>query len=169
MSTEIACQTNTNLLAPMRGALFPGYSKIASDLGRLQYIFIDISALVFLIVTPLTIGIGLIADPLVKIALGPKWLEAIPLIKILSIKEFLQLMSSMLGPIYLATGRPRYTMALQGFNAIVTLPLLILGALWAGLLGAAYATLTAAALEGWNGCCGVGCFDVPMPPFSVRT
>ena len=64
----------------------------------------------------------------------PKWLEAIPLIKILSINEFLQLMSSMLGPIYLATGRPRYTMALQGFNAIVTLPLLILGALWAGLL-----------------------------------
>ena len=37
-------------------------------------------------------------------------------------------------------------MALQSFNAIVTLPLLILGALWAGLLGAAYATLTAAAL-----------------------
>ena len=70
MSTEIACQTNTNLLAPMRRALFPGYSKIASDLGRLQYIFIDISALVFLIGTPLTIGIGLIADPLVKIALG---------------------------------------------------------------------------------------------------
>ena len=84
----------------------------------LQFIFIDVSALVFLIGTPLTMGIGLVADPLVKIALGPKWLEAIPLIKILSIKEFLQLISSMLGPIYLATGRPRYTMALQSLTRL---------------------------------------------------
>ena len=146
ISTEIACQINTNLLAPMRRALFPGYSKLATDLGRLQLIFIDVSALVFLIGTPLTLGIGLVADPLVKVFLGPKWLEAIPLIQILSIKEFLLLISSMLGPIYLATGRPRYTMALQSFNAIVTLPLLVLGTLWDGLMGAAYATLIATAL-----------------------
>ena len=145
ISTEIAYQVNSNLLAPMRRALFPGYSKVAADLGRLQFIFLDISALVFLIGTPLTLGIGLVANPLVKVALGPNWIEAIPLIKILSIKEFLLLTSSMLGPIYLATGHPRYTMALQSFNAIVTLPLLILGTFWAGLVGAAYATLVAAA------------------------
>jgi O-antigen/teichoic acid export membrane protein len=146
MSSEIAGQITSNLLAPMRRALFPGYAKIATDLERLGHMFVNISALVFLVGTPLTLGIGVTADLLVRIALGDQWLGAIPLIEILAAKEFLQLISAAAGPIYLATGRPNYMMVLQIFHAIVIFPLLIFGVQWAGALGAAWATLAGVAL-----------------------
>jgi O-antigen/teichoic acid export membrane protein len=108
--------------------------------------FTNISALVFLVGTPLTLGIGITADLLVRIALGDQWLGAIPIIEILSIKEFLQLISAAASPIYLATGRPSYMMVLQIFYAMAIFPLLILGVQWAEVLGAAWATLAGVAL-----------------------
>ena len=137
MSSEIAGQITSNLLAPMRRALFPGYAKIASDLEHLRRTLLDVSGLVFLIGTPATLGIGLVADPLVRIALGPNWLAAIPVIQVLALSEFVQLLTAAASPIYIATGRPQYTVAIQGIRGLAMVVALLLGIQWAGILGAA--------------------------------
>jgi O-antigen/teichoic acid export membrane protein len=143
LSEEIAGLVSTNLLMPLRRAILPGYAKLANDVERLHEVFLDIFAVVFLVSAPLTLGIGVVADPLVRITLGTQWVGAIPLIQILCVGEFLRLVTAAASPIYVATGRPHYTMVLFAGSAIVMVPLLIFGAERAGALGAAYATLAA--------------------------
>ncbi len=108
--------------------------------------FVDIFAVVFLVSAPLTLGIGLVADPLVRITLGEQWLGTIPLIQILCVGEFLQLITAAASPIYIATGRPHYTAVLFAGNAIAMVPSLIFATERAGALGAAYATLAVTVL-----------------------
>lgn len=147
ISEDIAGMVLNNLLMPLRRALLPGYAKLSDDIERLHDIFVDIVAIVFLVSAPLTLGIGVVADPLVRLTLGNQWLGAIPLIQVLCVGDFLRLVTAGAGPIYLATGRPHYTMVLHGGTAIATIPLLIFGTEWAGVLGAAYATLGVAVIS----------------------
>jgi lipopolysaccharide exporter len=146
LSSEIAGIVTFNLMMPLRRAVFPGYAKLATDVRRLHDIFIDIFAVVFLVGAPLTLGIGLVANPLVRIALGERWLGAIPLIQILCVGEFLQLINAGASPIYVATGRPHYTAVLFAGSAIAAVPLLIFATNRWGALGAAYATLAVTVL-----------------------
>ena len=69
LSSEIAGIATTNLLMPLRRAILPGYAKLATDVERLHDVFVDIFGVVFLVSAPLTLGIGLVADPLVRITL----------------------------------------------------------------------------------------------------
>jgi lipopolysaccharide exporter len=147
ISEEIASIVTTNLLMPLRRAILPGYAKLANDTERLHDVFVDIFGVVFLVGAPLALGIGVVADPLVRIALGPQWLEAIPLIQVLCVADFLRLITAGASPIYVATGRPHYMMFLYGGSAIATVPLLIYGAQQAGALGAGYAMLAVAVLS----------------------
>jgi lipopolysaccharide exporter len=148
IAEDIAGIVTTNLLMPLRRAILPGYAKLANDIEHLHDVFVDIFAIVFLVSAPLTLGIGVVADPLVRIALGAQWLGAIPLIQVLCVGEFLRLITAAASPIYVATGRPHYTMVLFAGSAVVMVPLLIFATERAGALGAAYATLTVTVLSG---------------------
>jgi PST family polysaccharide transporter len=146
LSGEIAGIVTGNLLMPLRRAILPGYAKLATDVERLRDLFVDIFGVVFLVSAPLTLGIGLVASPLVRITLGEQWLSTIPLIQILCLGEFLQLITAAAGPIYIATGRPHYMAILFAGSAVAVVPLLIFATERAGVLGAAYATLTVTTL-----------------------
>jgi O-antigen/teichoic acid export membrane protein len=147
ISEDIAGIVMTNLMMPLRRAVLPGYAKLSDSIECLRDIFVDIVAIVFLVSAPLTLGIGIVADPLVRLMLGTQWLSAIPLIQVLCVGDFLQLITAAASPIYIATGRPQYTMVLHGGTALATIPLLIFATEWAGTLGAAYATLAVAVLS----------------------
>lgn len=144
---EIANLTAANLLAPLRRAIFPGYAKLADDLDALRKGFMDVLALVWLIGTPLAVGIGAVADPLVRVMLGAQWIETIPLIQVLSLYGFLSLITAGSAPIYLATGRPRYILLTKLASIVVMLPLLVVGTNYAGAFGAAWAVTIAASVE----------------------
>ena len=90
LSEDIAGIVTTNLLMPLRRAILPDMPSSQTTSRRLHDIFVDIFAVVFLVSAPLTLGIAVVADPLVRITLGPQWLGAIPLIQILCVGEFLQ-------------------------------------------------------------------------------
>jgi len=145
MAFDIANMTTSNLLAPMRRALFPAYATVSREPARLSAAFVDVFAFVMLIGTPLALGIGLVAGPLIHVMLGPQWLDTIPLIQVLSLYGLLNLVSAGSGPIFLATGRPQYMMYVQGSTTFIMIPLLILGTLHYGAVGAATAvTITTA-------------------------
>ena len=146
LSGEIAGIASANLLMPLRRAILPGYAKLANDVERLHDMFVDIFAITFLVGAPLTLGIGLVANPLVRITLGEQWLSAIPLIQILCVGDFLQLITAAATPVYIATGRPHYTAMLFAGSAIAMVPLLIFATERSGVIGAAYATLVVTVL-----------------------
>lgn len=139
---EIANLTTSNLIIPLRRAIFPGYSKVSSDLESLRRGFLDVFALVMLVCTPTAVGIGLVADPLVRVMLGAQWIGSIPLIQVLAIYGFLSIISAGSGPIFLARARPHYLAYVLGGSTLLVVPLLIFGVERAGALGASWAVTT---------------------------
>src|SRR3546814_2967316 len=73
------------LIAPIKQVLFPGYARIAHDIALLRKAFLDAYGILVLVALPVAIGIGLTARYFVPLLLGPKWVQAVPVIEILVI------------------------------------------------------------------------------------
>ena len=136
---EISNLATTELLAPIRRALLPGYAKLTADSELLKKGFVDTLAVILLIASPIAAGIGMTADPLVRVVLGKHWLEAIPLIEVLSVYGIISVFAANTFPVYIALARPRIITALFCVGILVVVPLLIWGTNRAGAYGAALA------------------------------
>lgn len=106
IGAEIAQLAYTEIVAPISRALIPGYSRLAGDLDALRRICIDSGAGVLVIVLPASLGIALVADPLVRVVLGPKWGEAVPVIQWLAFAGIVHGILSNHAAAYVALGRP---------------------------------------------------------------
>lgn len=136
---EIANLLSANLMAPIRRAIYPGFVKMSDDVERLRQTFTDMIALVALVGAPMTVGLGLTAQPVVHLLLGGQWVGSIPLIQILSLYGFLGLVSSGSGPIFMALDKPQYLTWIMIGGVVSVVPLLIVGVIYGGLPGAAWA------------------------------
>ncbi len=143
---EISTLATTELIWPIARALFPGYAKIAAEPARLPKSFLDATGMIMLLSAPVTAGIALMADPIVRIALGPEWLLAIPVIQILALYGFLDMPTANVKALFLALGRPDLVAWRDIPSAIVLVPALIVGASMAGAVGAAWALVLSAAV-----------------------
>jgi O-antigen/teichoic acid export membrane protein len=143
ISSEISNLPTSDLVAPINRAIFPGYAKMAQELGMLRQGFINVISAIALFAIPVCIGIALLADPLVHVMLGEKWLNAIPLVQILSISGLTAALQTNKSSIYLAMGRPRILTFVYTIQLVVSIPLIIFGTMYYKELGAALAILTA--------------------------
>src|SRR3546814_5497280 len=80
-----------------------------------------------LVALPVAIGIGLTARYFVPLLLGPKWVQAVPVIEILVISGGLLSLASHVRPIYLALNRPKLGAYASIGHALVYLPALYVG------------------------------------------
>jgi len=144
---EISNLPTTELVFPISRAVFPGYSKMASDKDELRNGFLDVLSVILLVTVPAGLGIIVLAEPFVHVLLGKKWVDTIPLIQMLGIYGILRASASNTGAVYLALGLPR----LLTYLALLFLALLMPALWWLvskyGAHGAAYAVLLAAAIQ----------------------
>lgn len=132
---EIATMATSELVAPIRRALLPGYAKLAHDPEALRRSFVDGFALIMMIAAPVAVGMGLVADPLVRLFLGDKWLAAIPMLQALAIFGLLQISSGNIGPVFLAMGHPRLVMFVTAITVGIGIPVTIFATLRWGVTG----------------------------------
>ena len=149
ISYELANLPTTELVFPISRAVFPGYARLAADPDQLRRAFLQVIGLVALLTIPAGVGIGLIAEPLVQILLGAKWMDAVPLVQVLAIFGVVRSLHGPNGSIYLALGKPRVVAALQCVQLLIAITLMIflvptfgpMGAAWAILAGACVAMI----------------------------
>ena len=146
VASEIANLATSELIAPVRRALFPGFAKIGNDRGSLRRVFLNSFAVIVLVGLPVPVGIALIAPMVVAVFLGPQWMPAVALIQVLAISGVLRTFGTSSHLIYLAIGKPRITAVLSAVRLIVIVPALILGTSQAGTIGAAWAAVVVAML-----------------------
>jgi PST family polysaccharide transporter len=144
VGSELAYTPATELIAPVNRALFPGFSRLAEDLPRFRSTFIDVIAVIILLVIPASVGLGVVAEPLVRVLLGEKWLEAVVVVQVLAPAGAIVALTSNNVSAYFALGRtglPPLIMAVRVGSLIGAL-------LWlapsGGILGVAQAELLAA-------------------------
>jgi len=144
VSYEIANLPTTELVFPISRAVFPGYSRLASDLEQLRRAFLHVIGLVALLTIPAGAGIGLVAEPLVQLLLGPNWADTAPVLQVLAVFGIVRSIHGPTGTIYLALGKPRMVAVLQCIQITIAIALMLaliprlgpVGAAWAILAGA---------------------------------
>ncbi len=139
VASEISSLPSTELVAPIQRAIFPGFSKLAHDHKALCKSYLDGIGILVLLALPAATGIAMLADPIVRVLLGEKWLEAIPLLQILALNGIIRLGSANAYSVLLAIGRPKIISQLGMLNLLLLGPMLGAGIYLGGLAGAAWA------------------------------
>jgi O-antigen/teichoic acid export membrane protein len=134
---------SSELAAPMQRAAFSGYAQISDHIGALSQAYLRVLSVLSLIVLPAGAGLCLIASPLVHLALGDKWLEAIPVIRILAVEGVLVVALSSAYYVYLALAIPQRLTAVMALHAGIALVLMLMLIPAHGLVGAAIAWIAA--------------------------
>ena len=146
MALEVASLPATEMVAPVRAALLPGYAQLASDRARLRAGFATTFGIIVMVALPIAVAIGLLADPLVRIALGAQWLAAIPVLKVLAIYGAINVCVANTWPVFIALGRPWVNTALTALGALLLVPLLFWSVRDVGIVGAAWSMVVVAAV-----------------------
>jgi PST family polysaccharide transporter len=141
IGSEVSNLPTTDMVAPINRVLFPSYVQLAADLNRLRDAFRTTLGLIAIAALPASVGVAAVADPLVRVMLGEKWLEAIPVISLLALAGASTVLQTNTGALLNALGKPRL-IALTGAIQVALLFPMLLFATWRfGLLGAASAVL----------------------------
>jgi PST family polysaccharide transporter len=146
VGAEVAQIPSADLIAPINRVLFPGLARLADDLGQLKKTFLDAVAATTLFAVPAAVGIAAVAEPLVLVLLGPKWVEAVPVIRIMALASAVSAVTSCNGSAYLALGQPRFITLVASVRVAIIVPLALVLTAHLGLAGAAYAELGVAVL-----------------------
>ena len=143
VASEIASLAQTELIAPINRAMFPGYSRLVSDPPAFRKTCLDATSTILLIVLPVSVGIAVLAAPFVRLLLGEQWGEAVPIIKVLAIAGAMMALTSNNMAAYQALGRPHLTTATLAVRLVVVAAAMALLYRPYGVLGVAYAELLA--------------------------
>lgn len=143
---ELSNLTSTELAQPLNHALFPGYSKVSSDLPTLKWYYLKTFSLLALLAIPIGTGLASVAWDLVEVALGPRWLQAAPLIQLLAFFGILQALGIPNGSVFMAIGRPHLTSILSAIRMLILISLLLWLVPRFGATGAGISQLASTAL-----------------------
>ncbi len=131
-----------NPLWVMAGAIFPAFATVQDQPETLRRGFLSTVRFVEILSVPLSLGLMLVADPLVRVAFGEQWLTAIPVVRILALFVLARSIGFNAGDVYKAIGRPDILVKLELLNMAVLVPALWLGSYF-GLVGVAVGHLVA--------------------------
>ena len=142
---QIANLPTSDFVSSINRALMPGLARISGDPDRVRDGFVRAAAVIALVSLPAGFGVAAIADPLVRVVLGGKWIAASPLVAILGVFGALISVASPAGSALVAVGRPKIPAVLGLANAAVLIPVLITLTSMAGPEGAAWALVVVTA------------------------
>ena len=118
------------------------FAAVQRDKVLLRRYFLSITEGLSLVTFPLCVGITLVADDFVKLALGPQWIDAIIPLRLLSVYISMRTIQTIIPQVVIALGDTRFLMH-NGILAIVVMPAaFLIGTHW-GLAGVGWAWMIA--------------------------
>lgn len=82
IATEVSVVPLTELLIPLAGTLFPALSRMNGDLRATTDFYLRCLGAATLFALPAGIGLALVAEPVIFLMLGSKWLDTIPIVQL---------------------------------------------------------------------------------------
>lgn len=139
VGSDIASLPTTELSAPINRAAFPGYSRLARRRSDLQSDVTTVIGMIGLSTIPAALGLMTLAEPVVRLILGDKWMATVPVLQVLLIAACMRAVMSNYHSVFLAVGRPHLSPVLEGCRVAVMIPLTFFLAQAHGLVGVAVA------------------------------
>ena len=138
-SSNLSALPTREAIAPVVRTLFPGFAALAQTPERLKSAYLKAQSGLTAVALPVGVGFAFLADPLIRLAVGDKWLDAIPIIQVLSLIPALNVLAMPVQSIALATGRTKVLFYRDLSFFFVRIPIIALGLWWGGLLGLVWA------------------------------
>ncbi|MDE2229131.1 MAG: lipopolysaccharide biosynthesis protein [Alphaproteobacteria bacterium] len=144
VANRVASLPASEVAAPIRGPMYAGMSRTVHDMPRLRRQTLDGLFLSVAIVAPMAIGIALLAQPIVDLFFGWKWVAAIPLVRLCALAALFDAIGHYTHNLYLVMHRQRRFVGVFAVALAVRIPAIILGAWLDGINGAVFAMMATA-------------------------
>jgi O-antigen/teichoic acid export membrane protein len=145
LAREISALVTSELRAPIRRVLYPGFARMPVEGGLLRSGYIDAFAILLLLSLPLSVGLYTLAPLLVEVVLGPRWLPAVPLLEVLALLGIVQSFGANTYLVINRIGKPMWNAAGGGVQLILFVPALVWATVRFGAIGAAWTIVAATA------------------------
>jgi lipopolysaccharide exporter len=146
VGSRLAVLPGQEMVRPLTTTLFPAFSLTADDPARLRRAYERVQGVTTAIALPTSIGFALIADPIVRLALGEKWLGAIPVVQLLALIYSIGTFGSLVTPLGMAKGETRLLFVRTVQKFAMRVPMIAIGLVLGGFSGLLYARMLAGAI-----------------------
>jgi len=137
LASNIGNFINTHFVYLLSGVLFPAYASIQDDPQALKRVFLKTTKFVSIFSMPFSIALILLAEELVMILYGSKWMPIVPLIQLFGFMQLVVPLVACSGPVFIGCGRPKIGFVLSFGALCIRIPLLIFFTMKLGIVGAA--------------------------------
>ena len=118
------------LVVGLQKIVVPVFARVQNERSALLRGLFRAHRLIAFIVLPAFVGIALTAPKLVPLLLGPKWLEAIPVVQAATLPSLMAALGFFLGNIITAIGRAGLRLAISIVHALVATVLVLTALRW---------------------------------------
>lgn len=123
VSREVATVATSELGAAVNRAIFPGYAKLRSAADEFKSGILHVTAAMALICVPIGTGLIVVADRMVPIVLGEKWLETVSTIQWLASFGIIAAVTSNWPYVFNAMAQPQKITRMVAIQLLVFIPL----------------------------------------------
>ncbi len=132
----------SKFVPPLNEVAFSAYARLRDDRAAAAAAFVKSARIIFVVAMPFYLGLAVTARPLVEVVLGPKWIEAAPVVQWLALAMPMMTLQTLFAPASDACGRPGIS-AQNGATGALLLPAaFLIGVHW-GVMGLVAAWLAA--------------------------
>ncbi len=135
------------IAAPVRQPLYSGFARLLDDMPGLRQHFVDSLALVLMLVCPLSVGLGLTADLVWPVMLGPQWQSAMELIRLCAFYALFDAVGHATHGVYVVLNRQRRLLATYAPIVALRFGVAIIVGLDRGIIAAVWTLTITAALS----------------------
>jgi O-antigen/teichoic acid export membrane protein len=132
---------------PVRQPIYSGYALVQHDVGMLRRHFLRGLGFIASVLVPLSVGIALTAPQAGRIALGPGWEQAVPLIALCALWSLMDALAAFSVNIFFVLDRLRPYVRTLALLVLLRLPLVLIAVIVWGAVGMAAVMLATAVLN----------------------
>jgi teichuronic acid exporter len=150
MAKQLAIMPVTKISAVVNQLAAPVMARFQDDQGRLRASLLRLVRLVTCVTLPLSVGLGLVADDLILVALGNRWAAVVPLFQVFCIYALTHSVEVLLPPVLFARYRSEFMLKWTVALLVLMPAPFVFGGLWNGAMGVALAlVLVYPLIMGW--------------------
>lgn len=126
LGERVASMPVRESVGALQATLFPAFSRMAHDVPRMRAAYVRAQAMTSLFAAPMGFGLAAVAEPLVTVLIGAKWLPAVPVIQAVAIASAIMAIQNAL-PLAMATGNTRDMLNRNLRTLTIQMPLIAAG------------------------------------------
>lgn len=136
MASNLASLPTQVIIVQLLNPLTVAFSLIHDNPARLKDAYRASAAMIVCIGLPVLIGLGLVADPLIRLVLGEKWTVISPIVSFMALSIIPSLFVSPLSPLLMALNRTQALFPIALSELLFKMPILLVAIWLFGMEGA---------------------------------